>query len=361
MALTITATDTELQKPVNVVFNQTFLRRAQQKLPYFMGTQPGSINKQAGTSTIKWRRIEQEDPSTTALAELTGNAAYMQGRNADVPSFTDVTATVAKYGQFYIVNEEVDLFNPNGTTNELVAVLGESAGRSLNQLQRNTSEDSATQRYAGNVASDGAVNAVVTVGALNRVINELSVNSARTFTAMTTGSQNIGTAPILPGYWAICHPDVAQNVADLSGFKSVEQYAGQTATVMGEFGVYQKAGISCRFVQSEDASVDAGSGAPLSGADLNATSGNGDLYTIVVYGRDAFGSVGVGMQHTDGAYRAGENKDSFELINHARGSGGTSDPFNEIGTLAWKAWHASAVLNSNWARAIRVGATDLTN
>ena len=68
MALTITATDTELQKPVNVVMSEMFLRRARQKLPYFMGTMPGQLNKQAGTSTIKWRRIEQETPSTTALA-----------------------------------------------------------------------------------------------------------------------------------------------------------------------------------------------------------------------------------------------------------------------------------------------------
>ena len=48
------------QKAVNVVFEQTFLRRAQQMAPYFMGTQPGQLNRQQGTSTIKWRRIEQE-------------------------------------------------------------------------------------------------------------------------------------------------------------------------------------------------------------------------------------------------------------------------------------------------------------
>jgi hypothetical protein len=97
------------------VFVQTFLRRAQQNCPYFMGTDPGQLMKQAGTSTIKWRRIEQETPTTTALTELTTTSSWMQGRDADTPTFTDVTATVAKYGQFYIVNEEVDLYNPNGT------------------------------------------------------------------------------------------------------------------------------------------------------------------------------------------------------------------------------------------------------
>lgn len=358
---TITATDVELTKPVNAVFNQTFLRRAQQVAPYFTGTMPGVLNKMQGTSTIKWRRIEQETPSTSALTELTGSASFMMGRTADTPSFTDVLATVSKYGQYYIVNEEVDLYNPNGTAAELVAVLGESAGRSLNQLMRDIMEDNATQRFAGNVASDGAVNAAVVVGDLDRVVNELSRLSARTFSPMTTGSQNIGTAPILPAFWGLCHPDVAYNVAKLTGFKSVETYAGQTATVLGEFGLYSIAGRAVRFIQSEDASIDAGAGAPLSGADLRATSGNGDLYTIVVYGQDAFGSVGLGDRHTDGVYRAGDNTGGWELIFHDAGSAGTGDPFNEIRTLAWKAFFAGAVLNANWSRAIRVGATNLSN
>jgi N4-gp56 family major capsid protein len=361
MAQTITATDTELQKPVNVVFQQTFLRRAQQNCPYFMGTMPGTLNKQAGTSTIKWRRIEQESPSTTALTELTGTASYMQGRDADTPSFTDVTATVSKYGQFYIVNEEVDLYNPNKTTSELVAILGESAGRSLNQLMRDVGEDNATKHYAANVASDGLVDSIVTTGALDRVINTLTRNSARTFRPMTNGSTNIGSTPILKSYWAITHPDVAQDVAGLTGFKSVETYAGQTALAEGEYGYYGKAGYGLRFVMSEDASIDANSGDSISTADLRTTSALVDLYTILIYGEDAFGSVGLGERHTDGVYRAGDNTGGWEMIFKERGSGGTSDPFNEIATLAWKAFFAGAVLNANWSRALRVGATNLAN
>jgi N4-gp56 family major capsid protein len=361
MAQTVTATDTELQKPVNVIFEQTFLRRAQQFCPYFIGTMPGMISKQQGTSTIKWRRIEQETPSTSALAELTGTASFMMGRDADVPSFTDVTATVSKYGQFYIVNEEVDLFNPNGTAAELVAVLGESAGRSLNQLMRNVSEDNSTQRYALNVASTGAVKSAVTAGALDRIINELTRNSARTFMAMTTGSQNVGTAPILPSYWALCHPDVAYDVSGLSGFKSVESYAGQTAIVQGEFGYYSKAGRGCRFIMSEDSSIDLGAGAPVSAVDLRATSSDVDIYSTVIYGEEAFGSVGLGTRHTDGVYRSGDNTGGWELLFHGRGSGGIADPFNEISTLAWKAWFAGAVLNANFSRCLRSGATRLDN
>lgn len=360
MAQTISATDTELQKPVNVVFENTFLRRAQQFCPYFTGTMPGEIMRQRGTSTIKWRRIEQVTPTTTALSELTGTASFMMGRDSVTASFADVTATVAKYGQFYIVNEEVDLYNPNGTTDELVATLGESAGRSLNQLQRNVGEDNATKVYGGNVASDGVVLSSIAAGDLNYALNLLQRNSARTFTAMANGSTNVGTSPILPSFWALCHPDVAHDVAGLAGFKSVETYAVHTATVPGEFGYYARAGQGVRFVMSEDASIDSGAGGTTSGTDLRGAT-NIDLYTILVYGQDAFGSVGLGKRHTDGSYRAGDNTGGWEIISKGLGSAGTADPFNEIQTLAWKAFHAGAVLNANWSRAIRVGATNLSN
>lgn len=361
MAQTITATDVELQKPVNVSFQQTFLRRAQQVCPYFTGTTPGTLSRQVGTSTIKWRRIEQETPSTDALTELTGTASYMQGRDADTPTFTDVLATVSKYGQFYIVNEEVDLYNPNPTTSELVAVLGESAGRSLNMLMRDIAEDDTTQRYAENSSVVTAVHTIITANDLNRAINELTRNSARVFGPMTNGSTNIGTAPILPSYWAFTHPDVAVDIANITGFKSVETYAGQVATLVGEFGYYPLAGRGVRFVMSEDASIDPNAGADTSGEDVRSTSAQADIYSTVIVGQDALGSVGLGMRHTDGTYRAGENTGSFEMIFHARGSGGTSDPFNEISTLAWKAFFAGAVLNDNWARSIRTGATNLAN
>jgi len=362
MPLTITATDVEVPKPVNVIMSETFLRRARQKLPYFIGSQPGQLIRHGGTATLKWRRVEQETPTTAALAELTGTASFMMGRNADTPSVTDVTATVSKYGQFYILNEEVDLYNPAGSFREYVAVLGESAGRSLNQLQRDIMEDNATQRYAGNVASDGAVAASVTVGDLHYVTQELMVNSARTFTAMTTGSQNIGTSPILSSFWAVCHPYVAHDVAGLSGFTSVEKYAGQVRTAPGEFGYFSRVGTGLRFIMSEDASVDAGQGASgAASADKRNTSGNTDLFTIVIYGRDAFGSVGLDQSLIDGAFEAGDDTGNWEIIIHDRGSGGIGDPFNEVSTVAWKAFHGGAVLNANWSRALRVAATDLTN
>jgi hypothetical protein len=304
MAQTISATDTELQKPVNVVFQQTFLRRAQQNCPYFMGTMPGQINKQQGTSTIKWRRIEQETPSTTALTELTTTASsFMQGRDADTPTFTDVTATVAKYGQFYIVNEEVDLYNPNGTTDELVEVLGESAGRSLNQLQRDIAEDNSTQRYAANVASTGAVHAIATTGDLNRVINELTQRGAHVLAAGNGSTEHRHRA------------DPAELLGDLPSGRGPRHRGPHRVPVGREVRradrhrcrrvrLLRRAGRGVRFIMSEDASVDA-EPARLSGADLRTRCSPGRTTTppVVSTARMRSARSGLGKKHTDGTYR----------------------------------------------------------
>lgn len=361
MALDISATDVELPNTVNNVFISTFLRRAQQVAPYFLGTQPATLITQAGTNVVKWRRINQLTPTTTPLAELVTTASYMNGRNSVLAQTQDIVAPVAKYGQFYIVSEEVDLYNPNGTTDNLVGTLAESAGRSLNQLQRDIAEDNSTQRFANNVANTAAVASKLLPGDLDRVINELARAAAIPFSPMTTGSTDIGTAPILRSFWAINHPDVAYDVSRMTGFKSVETYAGQTATVPGEYGYYSSGGFGIRFVQTPDASIDADAGA-VGGTDLRGTTPTDtDVYTTVVYGMNAFGSVGLGRQHTDGVYRAGDNTGGWDLIFHPRGSAGAADPLNEIGTLGWKAFHGGAVIDLSWSRAIRSGSTNLSN
>ena len=181
MALTISATDTELPKPLNAVFNQTLLRNAQVRAPYFAGTAPASLSKQRGSNVAMWRRIENLSAATTALTELTGAASYMQGRDAAALSVTNVTATMSKYGNFVILNEEVDLFNFPGQFDKILQVIGINAGQSLNRLQRDIGEDNATLIYA-NGTSDGLVNTKLVLNDIKNVINTIDKNSALTFT-----------------------------------------------------------------------------------------------------------------------------------------------------------------------------------
>ena len=108
MALTISATDTELPAPLNAVFQQTLLRNAMVRCPYFIGTTPAELSKHRGSFQASFRRIANLSTATSGLTQLTGEAAYMQARSAAALSVSAVNATVAKYGNFVILNEEAE-------------------------------------------------------------------------------------------------------------------------------------------------------------------------------------------------------------------------------------------------------------
>ena len=360
MATTFTTLTSDITKPVNVIFQTTLLETAKALCPYFAGTVAAEVQQHGGTLTAAWRRIENLTPTTTALSELTSTVTFMGGRSTEVPSKTDVTAAVAKYGQFIVLNEQVDLVNFNGMTDDLMKKLGISAGRSLNQLQRNEMEDNSTILRAGGAASDGTLNSKVTTTVLALAVNDLSRNDAQSFLPESDGSTNIGTVPILEGFYGACHPDAAYDIAQLTGFVSVEKYAGQVQTMQGEFGLFPVAGKSIRFVQTSDASIDTNTGATTGSSGFRSSSTKNDLYDIVVWGEDAVGSVGFGFEHIKDIYRAGDTLPAVQVITHARGTSGIADPLDEMSTMGWKSWHAAKILNTNWIYSVRVAATKLS-
>ena len=208
MTLTATSTST-LTLPVNVIFQQTFLRNARPKCPYFLGTAPATIERRRGTVSTTWRRIENITPNVTAITQVS-TASYMQGRTPNTLSITDYTATASKYGDFVILNEEVDIENFSGQMDKIMQVIGIGYGRAANMLQRNIAEDNLTLVYPNGGSGDSGVTTAITLGTIKKVINTLSKNSAMTFTPMSTGSTTVGSAPITEGFIGLCHYDVAQ-------------------------------------------------------------------------------------------------------------------------------------------------------
>ena len=355
MATAPITTQSQIAGPVNVVFQQTLLRNAKAHCPYFAGTVPAEIAEHSGSFTAKWRRIENLTPVTSALSELTGNVAFPT-RASVQPSVTDVTKAVSKYGNYILLNEEVDVVNFNGQADKLTELLGINAGQSLNRLQRDEVEDNSTLRQASGAANDAATTAKISENDIKYCVNQLNRQSALKFTAQANGSGNFNTTPMRPAYMGICHVDVEEDVRDLPSFKPVETYASQTATFPNEFGAVR----GVRFVCTEEASINAdagGANANLRGTTDPAT--NIDLYTTVIYGMDAIGSLGFGTSHIKESYQAGDKLPSVQVINKARGSAGAADPLKELATMGWKSWHGSKILNSNWTIGIRSGASSL--
>ena len=84
-----------------------------------------------------------------------------------------------------------------------------------------------------------------------------------------------------------------------------------------------------------------------------------DIYKTYIYGKEAVGTVGLGEDHTEEIYLMGDRPPAVEVINHAVGSSGIGDPYNEVGSIAWKSWFAGQILANSWLVEIQSCASSL--
>ena len=351
MAQAVSNFASNIPAPINNVYMRGLLSAARKVLPFFQGTLPGTLEKAGGSATVKWRRIENLAVASTALSEVSAGSTltFGLGRTSVVPTITNINKAVAKYGNAIITTEEVDLFNINTNTMGLMETLGANAGESLNTVAR-IEFDNATQiRYASGAANKSAVVAEMKLADVRWTVNKLERNSAMKAFSQATGSTNINTSTVRSSFYGICHPDVSDDVRQLTGFIGVEQYGGYTSTLVGEFGAV--AGV--RWIMSEIAPIETAAGTTSTSSVFRATTSTSadenDVYTSYIYGKEAVGTIGLGTKFGEGVKMMYESKEPpIELITKKPGSSGVADMFNEVGSIAWKAWHATKILNGNW-------------
>lgn len=356
MAALATATS-NINSPVNFVLMKALLSAARKKLPFFNGTLAASLQKEGnGSASVKWRRIENLAAVTTALSEVNGTAAAFLGRDAVRPTYTDITATVAKYGNAVLTTEEMDLYQVNSKTLDLVDTIGANAGESLNRLMEVVYGGATQIRYSGAAATTTpTVSSAITLNDVKNNVNLLNVSSAMKFTTPGYGSTNYGTSPVRSSYYGICHVDVEEDVRLLSGFIPVEQYGGYTETMPFEFGAV--GGV--RFCSTEVIPV-LSDISTVSTTGLRGTSTSlHNVYPTYIYGKEAVGSVSLGNAHATNSYEMydPQKPPAVDLIIHPKGSSGIFDMYNEMSSVAWKTYFAGQILNAGWISKIYSGST----
>jgi N4-gp56 family major capsid protein len=351
VALTNTNFLSTVPAPVNFVLMETLLSAARKRLPYHNGTLPGKLEKMQGAASVKWRRIDNLTAVTTALGEGAESVtpAFGNGRDSVRPTITDVTVAIEKFGNAITLSEEIDLFNVNSNSAALMDTLGANAGESLNALMRNVYDGQSTiVKACGGAATAllASVSTAITVNAIKFCTNRLQRNSAMKFTPAGFGSQNYNTQPIRQSFYGICHVDVEEDVRGLSGFIPVEQYGGYTETEPGEFGAV--GGVRWCSTETAPITSDGSTESIVAGSFNESSALLHHVYHTYIYGREAVGTVGLGESHAKEIYQMYERVPTVELIYHKPGSSGVADPYNERGSLAWKAWWAGKRLNENW-------------
>ena len=329
--LTTQFTDSTASDATQSLFNTLLLRRGLPMLIHQVGVKTYPLARRSGKTMI-WRRFEELAVATTALSEGVNPAGKTKTK-------TDVSATIAAYGDFIEDTDFLLSTQPDPQAVENVELLGEQMGRTFDQLYRDTWAGFTNTTYV-NGTSTVTVSQPIDRNDLDRAYRELTNRNALKFTPMVMSSQNVGTGPIMPAYWGMVHEDVAFDLRHLDGFLLAAEYSAHNGLLEGEFGA-DKNGI--RFLSSSQGYVLAGAtGVTIAATDIQNTGGFADIYSMFIVGRDFGGGVSL----------AGDNG---RVITQPMG--GNSDPLEMRQTMGWKKYDARVILNNAFAQEIQTGAS----
>lgn len=331
MATAPTTSVTEIPSAVSEFYDKNLLERAQPYLCHDKFGQRRPFKLNSGL-TIRFRRYNALAAATTALTEGVVPAGNQLGR-------TDVTATLAQYGDWTKITDVVDFSNVDPVITEATDVFGEQAALSVDTVYRNLLLGCTNIFRAGSVGSTATIVSAVTLDELRAISRMLKRQKARMFTELVKAGTGVSTLPVRPCFVIVAHVDMEKTFRGLAGFIPCEQYASQGGVLDNEIGAVD----NFRIVLTTNASVTANGGGA-KGTCISTGGTNLDAYKCLVFAKDAYGVCPLG-------------EDNFKTI-VKKNEGGYADPLNQIAaTVGWKATTTLALLNPAWMVVLETGAT----
>ncbi len=301
-------------------------------LPYLILEKFGQakIVPENSTKVVTFRRYNSLDATPTPLTEgVTPSAKQLTA--------TDVNATLAQYGDRVTISDVVADTHEDPVLQEAAEILGEQAAEMIETARYNMLK-AGVNVYYSNGTSRTDVNTPLTLSMQRKITRALKRQNARKVTRVVRSSPDYGTQAVAPAYVAVCHPDLENDIRNMSGFTPVEQY-GQITPYEAEIGKVE----DVRYLSTTIVEPWADAGGA-KGAMLTTTGTNADVYPVLFFGRDAFGIValkGVGAV--------------APLVVNPKPS--DSDPLAQRGHVGWKAMQTAVILNDAWMVRAEVAAT----
>lgn len=208
-----TTTLSQVAPGVQAFYDRNLLSRAQPADVHGRFGQKRPISKRSGNQ-IKFRRYSQLAAATTALTEgVTPSGSSL--------SVTDVTATLAQYGDYITLSDMVSMTNQDPVVTEATDVLGDQGGTTIDQIRRDVLVAGTNVAYANGVASRLLTITKIAAADLDKAIRFLKNQNAKFMKEGIPPSDGVGTGAIRKAFIGIVHPDVEYDLESITGFKPV--------------------------------------------------------------------------------------------------------------------------------------------
>lgn len=369
-----------LSPEMKTYYDMNLIDEAQANLVHDQFGQKRPIPQGKG-KTIEFRKFAPLNKALTPLTE----GVTPDGNNLTV---TNMTATVAQYGDYITQSDVLELTALDNTILEATKLLGRQAGLTLDTITRNVLQSGTNVSFAPKWS--GSTEIEVT---MRKDLDKTSVLTVDLIKQIVAKLRAVNAPTINGDYVGIIHPFVAYDIMSDPMWIDSHQYAQPTNLYEGEIG---KIG-GVRFVESTEAKIYAAEGADydlsdnshtltlaanLSGAVTSVTvtetpkadvagryitingktalvsAVNGSTLTIAstdfgtvaagaivspaeCAGGAVFGSLFLGA----GAYGVTEiTGGGLQTIVKQKGSAGTADPLDQRSSIGWKAMKTAKIL-----------------
>lgn len=304
-------------------YDRNLLSRAQPNDVHGRYGQKRPVPKNSGNQ-IKFRRYSQLAAATTALVEgVTPSGSAL--------SVTDVTSTLAQYGDFVTLTDLVSMTNQDPVVTEATDVLGDQAGTTIDIVRRDVLVAGSNVAYASGVADRLSLVNKLTAGDLDKAIRFLKNQNAKYMKEGIGASEKIGTSSVRKAFIGIVHPDVEFDLEAITGYKSVSDYGSQEGIIEDEIGAYK----NIRFVTSTNCKIWTNATTATTAGYKATGGGSNDVYATLIIAAEAYGLSPL----------SGEAMSTYVK---ALGSAGAADPLNQRSTVGWKATTITTILNQAW-------------
>ena len=325
----------DISPRVGVYAVANFLVHATPNLILERFAQSIAIPKNVG-HTIKWRRAIPFQVAADALIE--GVTPSPTGYE-----YEDVTSVVQQFGAWVPFTDVLADTHEDPNLQTLTQLAGEQAARTKEQILWNMMVGGTNVIYSGTATTRGTVVAPIAADDLRLAQRTLKVALAKPITKMIDASVKIATQPVAPGYVAIGHTNMEQDLRNITNFVPRENYSNTTLLSDYEIGKYE----DLRFILAPHFTYFSGAGGAV-GTGILRTNGNADVYPLVIFGQDAFAATPLkGMDSARVTVKNPTMGVSYE------------DPLGQRGFLSWKMWYAATRLNEAWIVRIESAVTAL--
>jgi N4-gp56 family major capsid protein len=304
------------------------------------------------TQTAKFRRYFLSGATGSAGTGNPANAFYIPVATTPLvegvtPSGSklanqDYTVTLAQYGDYVTITDVVMDTHTDPVLQQTMDILGEQASLTVETLRYNVLKAGTNVFYGNNVGGRSSVITAISLADQRRVTTALNRQNAKKITNVVASSPDYNTKSVEAAYVAVAHPDCETDIRAMTGFKPVSDYGGHTSPWEGEIGSVEQV----RYLTSTVAApiVDTGGTAVTNSLRFTTANTAADIYPILYFARDAFGIVPL----------KGKSSMTPMVVNPKPSPG---DPLGQRGTVGWKLWTSTVILQEAWMARLEVGAT----